>query len=123
MDRPEELKITPETMQQTAYMGALLTEHAKAAYALMGTDETIEGAKKVLEWLRRQAAERFTVRDCFNGVRSATLFPHVEAVKAALKELEERDFILELPTVNKGPGRKPSPTYLVNPATLRGVRL
>lgn len=119
-DRPEELKITPETMRQAAYMGALLTEHAKAAYALMGTDETIEGAKKVLEWIRRQAAERFTVRDCFNGVRSATLFPHVEAVKAALKELEEREFIRELPTENKGPGRKPSPVFLVNPATLRG---
>lgn len=119
-DRPEELKITPETMRQAAYMGALLIEHAKAAYALMGTDETIEGAKKVLEWIRRQAAERFTVRDCFNGVRSATLFPHVEAVKAALKELEEREFIRELPAESKGPGRKPSPMFLVNPATLRG---
>ena len=119
-NRPEELKITPETMQQAAYMGALLTEHAKAAYALMGTDETIEGAKKVLEWIRRQASERFTVRDCWQAVKQQTLFPHVEAVKAALKELEEREFIREVPAKSKGPGRKPSPVFLVNPATLRG---
>lgn len=119
-ERPGEMKITQETMRQAAYMGALLTEHAKAAYALMGTDDTIEGAKKVLEWIRRQAAERFSVRDCFQGVKQQVMFSHAEAVKEALKELEERGFIRELHMEKPGPGRKPSPIYQANPATLRG---
>ena len=119
-DRPEELKITPETMQQASYMGAFLAKHAKAAYALMGADEDTDRARRVLEWIRRQAADRFTVRDCWQAVKQQTAFPHVDAVHSALKELEERDFIRELPQEKKGPGRKPSPAYAVNPRALRG---
>ena len=117
-DRPEELKITPETMQQAVYLGALLTEHAKAAYALMGTDETIEGAKKVLEWIRRQAAERFSTQECWQAVRG--YFRHMPPLLEALKELEERSFIKEVPVEKQGVGRKARPDYLVNPAALKG---
>lgn len=119
-DRPEELKITPETMRQATYLGAFLIEHAKAAYALMGADEDTDRARRVLEWIRRQAADRFTVRDCWQALKQQTAFPHVDAVHSALKELEERDFIRELPQEKKGPGRKPSPAYAVNPRALRG---
>ena len=119
-ERPEELQIQPDTMAQAAYLGGFLTEHAKAAYALMGTDDTIEGAKKVLEWIRREARASFTVRDCQQALKKNALFSHVDALKAALKELEERYFIWEQPTGPKtGPGRRPSPVYLVNPATLK----
>ena len=121
-EKPEAVKVSPQAMQQAMYMGALLTEHAKAAYALMGTDETIEGARRVLDWIRRQAVEKFSVRDCFQALKQQTQFSHVEAVKTALQELEERCFIRALPHESKGPGRTPSPVYLVNPATLRGCR-
>ena len=119
-ERPEELQIQPDTMLQATYLGGFLTEHAKAAYALMGTDDTIEGAKKVLEWIRREARASFTVRDCQQALKKNALFSHVDALKVALKELEERYFIWEQPTGPKtGPGRRPSPVYLVNPATLK----
>ena len=99
-------------------MGALLTEHAKAAYALMGTDETTEGAKRVLVWIRRQAAERFTTQDCWQAVRG--YFHHMPPLLEALKELEDRSFIKEVPAEKQKTGRKARPDYLVNPATLRG---
>ena len=119
-DRPEELKVQGETMMQAVYMGSFLAEHAKAAYALMGTDDTIERAKKVLEWIRREARTRFTIRDCQQALKQNTLFSHVDTLKAALKELEERYFIWEQPAEpRQGPGRRPSPVYLVNPATLK----
>ena len=117
-NRPEELKITPETMQQAVYLGSLLTEHAKAAYALMGTDETIEGAKKVLEWIRRQAEDRFSTQECWQAVRG--YFHHMPPLLEALKELEERSFIKEVPVEKQGVGRKARPDYLVNPAALKG---
>lgn len=120
-DRPEQVKVTAETMGQAVYMGAFLTEHAKAAYALMGTDETIEAAKKVLGWIRREAAERFTVRDCHQGLKNQTIFNHVEAVRGALKELEERGYIRQATgQERKTVGRPTSESYDVNPATLRG---
>lgn len=121
-ERPAEARIDEETMRRALYMGAFLAEHAKAAYALMGTDDRLEGGKRVLEWVRRTALEQFTARDCFRGVRGQTsIFTHMEAVEGALEELEERGFIRSLPPERTGgPGRKPSPRYEVNPAALRG---
>ena len=120
-DKPETLKITPETMRQAAYLGAFLIEHAKAAYAVMGADESTNGARRVLDWIQRKAVERFTGRECWQNLRKQTAFPHIDAVHNALAELENRDFIRELPAQEKrGPGRKPSPTYAVNPRALRG---
>lgn len=120
-DKPETLKITPETMRQATYLGAFLIEHAKAAYAVMGADESTNGARRVLDWIRHKSVEKFTVRECWQTVKRQTAFRHVDAVHSALKELEERDFIRELPAQEKrGPGRKPSPTYAVNPRALRG---
>lgn len=119
-DRPELVKVTAETMGQAVYMGAFLTEHAKAAYSLMGTDETIEAAKKVLEWLCRKSANRFTVRDCHQGLKNQTMFNHVDAVRAALKELEERGYIRQAAGQERKTGGRPtSEAYDVNPATLR----
>ena len=120
-DRPEGVKISSETMGQAVYMGALLTEHAKAAYALMGADETIERARSVLEWIKRKSVDRFSARDCWQGVKQQTLFSHAADVREALKELEERHYVWELPAEpRQGTGGKPkSPVYLVNPAALR----
>ena len=120
-DRPEDLKITLETMQRAACLGGFLAKHAQAAYGLMSSDDKTCGARRVLDWIRRKAVERFTGRDCWQNLRKQTAFPHIEDVLNALKELEDRDFIREIPAPAKsGPGRKPSPTYAVNPRALRG---
>ena len=120
-DRPEDLKITPETMRQASYLGTFAAQHAKAAYAVMGADESTNGARRVLDWIQRKAVERFTGRECWQDLRKQTAFPHIDAVHNALAELEDRDFIRELPAQEKrGPGRKPSPTYAVNPRALKG---
>lgn len=123
-ERPAEARIDGETMRRAAYMGAFLAAHAKAAYDLMGADDRLEGGKRVLEWIRRRALQQFSARDCFHGVRGQTsIFTHMEVVQAALEELEDRGFIRSLPPERAGgPGRKPSPQYQVNPATLRGVK-
>lgn len=105
-------------MRQATYLGGLLTEHAKAAYALMGTDDATEGAKKVLDWIRRQALERFSTQTCWQAVRSH--FRHMPPLLEALGKLEDRRFIREVEAKKQGIGRKPRPDYLVNPAALRG---
>lgn len=120
-DRPEALKITLETMQRATCLGGFLAKHAQAAYGLMSSDDKTCGARRVLEWIQRKSLEAFTVRECWQAMKQQTAFPHVEAVHNALAELEDRDFIRELPAQEKrGPGRKPSPTYAVNPRALKG---
>ena len=119
-DHPGRQVISANTMGRAVYLGSFLTEHAKAAYALMGTNETVEGAKFILAWIRRKALEQFTGRDCQQYGKNNELINTAEKRIKALKELEERGYIRELPTVKPVQGRTPSPTYLVNPATLKG---
>lgn len=118
-NRPEAVPISADTMSRAISVGAFLTEHAKAAYQLMGVDERTEGAKKLLDWIRRTAPNQFTARDCWQYTKGT--FLHMAQVRDALQELEERNFIREIPPVKpQSVGRPPSPSYLVNPAALRG---
>lgn len=87
-----EMKIEPQSMQLAVELGHFLAEHAKAAYALMGADEKIEGAKRVLAWIKRTAKNTISVRDCQQALKQQAMFNHVQAVKDALAELEERAF-------------------------------
>lgn len=118
-ERPAEVKISPETVKQAVYLGCILAEHAKAAYALMGTDETIESAKKVVAWICNQCAERFSTQECWQAFRGH--FRHMPPLLAVFELLTERGFIKEAPAAPRiGVGRKARPSYLVNPAILRG---
>lgn len=114
-DKAWEIKVERQTMKLAAEMGTFLTEHAKAAYALMGADEKIEGAKRVLAWIKRVAKNTFSVRDCQQALKQQAIFNHVQAIKEALAELEERAFIREKPVSWAGAGRRPSAVYEVNP--------
>ena len=114
---PGKVKIGLETMQQACALGSFLVEHAKAAYALMGTDETLEGAKKILSWIGRKHAGRFTTQEAWQALRGT--FHHMPSLREALKELEDRFYLYEIPVEGQaGPGRKPAPSYLVNPKAL-----
>jgi len=115
-DQPQYQPISLQTMEQAVYMGAFLTEHAKAAYELMGSNEDLENAKAVLGWIQRKGADRFKANDCWQGMKGGR-FTEAAIIKKALNILEDRGFIRKLPII---PGKKPSPTYLVNPATLKG---
>lgn len=58
-----EMKIEPQTMRLAVELGSFFAEHAKAAYALMGADEKIEAAKRVLAWIKRFGKNSFSIRD------------------------------------------------------------
>ena len=111
-----EMKIEPQTMRLAVDLGRFLAEHAKAAYALMGADEKIEAAKRVLAWIKRTGKNSFSIRDCQQALKQQTMFNHVQAIRESLTELEERAFIREMPAGYAGNGRKPSASYEANPA-------
>ena len=73
-------------------------------------------AKHMLAWITRTEHRHFTKREAFEGTKGR--FKRVEAMEPGLKLLIEHGFIRQRDAVERpGPGRKPSPTYDVNPST------
>jgi replicative DNA helicase len=89
--------------------------HARAAFDAMGTDPILAGARLVLRWIERAQPESFTRRDAFSGL-SRSQFRRVGDLDGPLALLEDHGYIRRLPDPErKGPGRRPSPTFLVHP--------
>lgn len=108
--------ISRQTMSAALSVAAILADHAKTAYGLMGSDPSQECAKAILRWIERDRVDAFTARDALQKVKGR--FPTMEKVNPGLTILEERGFIFgESSDQRKGPGRKPSASYTVNPRT------
>ena len=111
-------EVSADTLRKAIAIARYLIPHARAAYAEMGADPKIEAAKVVLRWIEKSALSDFTKRQAFGGVRRR--FKEVAALEPALRVLEDHGYIrLEEPLVVRGPGRKPSDKYLVNPLYLK----
>lgn len=106
--------ITATTMQQAIRIGKYLVPHAKAAFAQMAADPVLEDAKFVWRWIERKAVTNFTEREVFEGTKGH--FRKVNNLRPALGVLVEHGFLRQRAQQEKtGPGRRPSPTYDVNP--------
>ena len=111
---PWEIAISQDSVVRAIRLGEYLIPHARAAYAEMGADPVMAEAKHLLAWITREGKQRFTKRDAFEGTKGR--FRRVEAMEPGLKLLMEHGFIRQCePGQRLGPGRKPSPTYEVNP--------
>jgi hypothetical protein len=109
--------VAAETMDRAVAVGRYLIPHARAAFACMGTDPVVEDARHVLGWLRRRGAPALTRRAIFEGVKGR--FQRVDNLVPALALLVAHGYLCERPADDRpGPGRRPSPTYDVNPAAL-----
>ena len=91
-----------------------LIPHALVAFAQMGADPAVEDAGYVLHVLADGGLEEFTERDLFQVVKGR--FKTMDPFRRALTVLDEHGFIRARPEPGRpGPGRKPSPTFDVNP--------
>lgn len=122
-DAPHLHPIGLDTMQQALGLAAVLTEHAKAAFALMGADPDIECAKHILAWIVDRRVDAFQAREAFQAVKGR--YSKMELVKAGLSILEERAYIFPAQVPAREPGkagRPPSPGYSVNPLAFGGTK-
>jgi replicative DNA helicase len=111
---PWDACIERTTVDNAICIGRYLIAHARAAFAEMGADEVVEQAKTILRWIENQNASQFTKRDAHQGLR--TRFKRVEELDAPLGLLLTHWYIRGRPEpAGGGPGRKPSPTFEVNP--------
>jgi hypothetical protein len=115
---PLPIEISLPTVERALDIAAILSEHAIAAFGLMGADPAIEGAKKVWRWMERTRSESFTARDCFQALKGS--FRRMSELQPALEVLVERAYLAEVDSKNnKRPGR-PSKSYTVNTALTEG---
>ena len=117
--------ISADTVSAACMLGTWLEAHALAAYDAMAADPRLDGARAVLRWIRRPDDVRtsFTAREAFSGL-DRRRFPTMEDLTPCLAVLIEHGHIrVKLPPSRQPgrPGRNPSPTYEVNPATLRNA--
>ena len=116
-----EHRVAGETMRRAVKIGHYLIPHARYALAVMGSDPTVEDAKYVLRWIERRGGERFTRRDAFEGTKGR--FGKVAELEPGLDLLVSHGYLREHhPEGRRGPGRKPSPTYEVNPLWLEETK-
>jgi replicative DNA helicase len=114
---PWEVPISVSTMFRATKLGIYLIAHARAAFAAMGADHRVEAAKHALRWIRGRGEPFFTKRQAFEGLKGR--FATVGDLEPVLGLLEAHEAIrrVEAPTSAR-PGRRPSPTFEVNPALL-----
>ncbi len=114
------IPISTETFKAAIRFGKYLIPHAKAAFGEMGSDGRINDAKYVLRWIEKNDKKPFTKRDAHNAMQGR--FKRVEDLEPALKILHECGYIRELQADDrKGPGRKPSPVFEVNPLSTQYI--
>lgn len=92
-----------------------LKENVKKVYAVMGEDEEVRNLRRLVKWIKANGHRRFTQRDAHRGLR-VNGESGKEALEALLQVGISNYFFRPVP---KGEGhnlgRKPSPTYDVNP--------
>lgn len=110
--------IDAATIAAAARIGDYYLHHALAAFDLMGADPRIDDARALLDQIRRAGKTRVTKRELFTGAYRGR-FAKATDLNPALVLLEEHGYLRRAPDPERaGPGRKPSPTYDVNPSAL-----
>jgi hypothetical protein len=108
--------ITRPTLDDAARIGHYFLAHALAAFEHMGADPVSDDAQHILGWIIRTGTARFTRRELFSAVNRGR-FGKVTDLDPALDVLDTHGHIRrehEPPTLT-GPGRRPSPAFLVHP--------
>jgi hypothetical protein len=95
-------------------IGDYFTEHARATFYLLGDTGTRDAAY-LLDHLAKKGTKKFTIRDLLTDLPRSR-FATADAVTDAVGVLKEHGYVRAQPQPERtGPGRKPSPAYLVHP--------
>jgi replicative DNA helicase len=120
--RPWDVAISPATaFKARAVMEGYLVPHAQAAIAMMGANPNAALAESVVEWIQRHAKEEFTRADLHRDLRRQVEEPSDwdDPIQVLIESNHVRLRIVERDP-DHGPGRRPMPTFEVNPE-LRGA--
>jgi hypothetical protein len=110
--------IPPRAVAAACRLGEYFEAHALAAYDCMAALPHVEGARRVIAWIRRTKQMRFSARDAFTAL-DRHFFRTMEDLIPCLALLVEYHHIRWVsPPPRSGTGRSKSTVYDVNPRTL-----
>lgn len=113
LDLAHSITVDEATMAGAIAIGRYFTEHARAAYSLMGADDLVKQSRYALDAILKNGLTEFTRRDIMRLCRS---FTKAEQVQPVLNHLADLGYIALKETEPAfGKGRPTSPIYLVNP--------
>lgn len=107
-------EVSEVAMQQALQLGYLLIEHARAAFALLGTDAADTDAAAVVRWIKTNQLQAFTRREAQKAQEGR--FRSVERLEKAMERLEAGEVVRSTKLRNRG--ARPSLAYRVNPRLL-----
>lgn len=106
--------IEQHTITSAIDLGGYFIAHAKAVLA--PRRGAVDDARVVLAYLHRHQLTEFSIRQMHTGLPRKQ-FATVDVVQDAVDVLANHGWVAELPMLKRGgPGRRPSPRYVVNPA-------
>lgn len=112
LDDPPPLIVDEKTMENAISIGQYFTEHAKAAFSLMGADAMVKQCKYVLSVITKNGLVEFSRRDIMRLCRSIKT---VDEAQPILNHLADYGYIAPKEETYSGKGRPSAQTYLVNP--------
>lgn len=104
-------EVSEVAMRNALRLGHLLIDHARAAFALLGTDAVDTDAAAVVRWIKASGLQEFTRREAQKAQEGR--FRSVERLEKAMERLEAGDVVRS--TKRRRPGAPPSVVYRVNP--------
>jgi DNA polymerase I-like protein with 3'-5' exonuclease and polymerase domains len=125
----ERAGVDAESIRRAVRLVAYFKSHARKVATAIDLDPRVSDAKVVLSWLhkyvrfiaaeKKKPADRFQVRDAFEYTKG--VLETMDRLNAALDILEQHGQIRPLARPSRsGPGRSPSPWYLINPELKTG---
>ncbi|HEX3315492.1 MAG TPA: DUF3987 domain-containing protein [Gemmataceae bacterium] len=112
-------EVDGESMERAWKLVDYFKGHVRRVYAEMDADDRIAGLRKLVRWIEKSQASQFRQNDAYQDLKGT--FRTVADLEPVLERAQNRGYIRPvLEPERKGPGRKPSTLFEVNPAALRG---
>ncbi len=115
---PYRTSIDETTMANAIRLGEAYTSHAQAAFATIhAADDNLANARGVLDWLRKNTQQTFTLRDVYRALRGRAWIEKADDLRPVLAVLVEHGHIRALTDDRShGEAGRPSERYELHPS-------
>ena len=107
-------QVSHSAMDRAIRLARLLTEHARAAFGMLGADVVEADANALLSWVRANHLQEFATRDAMRAMDSR--FKTAAKLGKAIDKLKQLDCVRTYQRKNQG--ARPTTVIQVNPACL-----
>jgi hypothetical protein len=108
--------ISTNTMDRAALLALLLIDHTRAAFNLMGIDQSTDDAIAVLDWIKVRSSPVFRKTECLKALHGR--FTKATRLTEALKVLADRNILSGPEYQQTTPGKRRTTIFTVNPIVL-----